>query len=135
MFLIVLISSFAFSNGGLAVYSSRLQRWYYNDKVTQILCIMPFILHLNSITIMETRKFKIGTVTTRLTLKGSSKEHSHYQIHGLSRGTSFYYWQDLGYTTGIANVARINRKCTRSSGNKRMRKEKEKERFKFYVLM
>ena len=32
--------------------------------------LIVFILYFNSITIMETRKFKIGTVTTRLTLKG-----------------------------------------------------------------
>ena len=35
--------------------------------------LIVFILYFNSITIMETKKFKIGTVTTRLTLKGFLK--------------------------------------------------------------
>ena len=35
--------------------------------------LIVFILYFNSITIMETKKFKIGTVTTRLTLKGVLK--------------------------------------------------------------
>ena len=48
--------------------------------------LIVFILYFNSITIMETRKFKIGTVTTKVDTKRGSKEHRHHQIHGLSRG-------------------------------------------------
>ena len=48
--------------------------------------LIVFILYFNSITIVETRKFKIGTVTTKVDTKRGSNEHRHHQIHGLSRG-------------------------------------------------
>ena len=43
-----------------------------------------------------------------------SKEFGHHRIHRMSRGKSFDYRRDLGYTTDIANVSRIDRKDTRN---------------------
>nr|POE59896.1 hypothetical protein CFP56_39465 [Quercus suber]POF09619.1 hypothetical protein CFP56_62047 [Quercus suber] len=60
-----------------------------------------------------------------------SKEFGHHRIHRMSRVKSFDYRRDLGYTTDIANIARIDRKgtgnCWESENAQRKRKREVQE--------
>ena len=67
--------------------------------------------------------------------KKGSKEHSHHQIHGLSRGRPLIINRIWAISLAYLMLQGSIESTQGAAGNQRMHKEKEKERLKFYVLM